>query len=107
MLNDELNSESLSLLRAVSSSSRLQILELLKHPEANFPPQLDGDLKKDGVCSDFIREKLGVSPATASRHLNLLVDAGLLTAIRKKGWVFYQRDEVAIEHFTAHLRANL
>jgi ArsR family transcriptional regulator len=61
----------------------------------------------DGVCADFIREKLGIAAATASRHLTLLTDAGLLVATRKKGWTFYRRDEKAIAQFVKLLRSEL
>jgi len=50
---------------------------------------------------------LGVAPATASRHLTLLVDCGLVIATRKKGWTFYRRNEPAIASFTAQLRGSL
>jgi DNA-binding transcriptional ArsR family regulator len=86
-------------LKAVASPVRLQVLSLLKDPVANFPPQIDGDLVDDGVCADFLRERLGIAAATASRHLTLLTEAGLLTATRKKGWTFYRRDEAAIRRF--------
>ena len=59
-------------IRALANEKRLQILEWLKKPRAHFPPQVDGDLVKDGVCSVFIAEKLGVSQPTASEHLKLL-----------------------------------
>ncbi len=97
----------LRVLKALASETRLTILEWLQNPVANFPPQVDGDLLQDGVCADSIREKLGVAPATASRHLTLLTDAGLLTATRKKGWVFYRRDERAIRAFARTLSQAL
>jgi DNA-binding transcriptional ArsR family regulator len=94
-------------LKALASGTRLTVLDLLKDPVANFPPQVDGDLIRDGVCSDFIREKLGVAPATASRHLRLLTDAGFLIATRKKGWTFYRRDEASIRRFAHAMRSEL
>jgi len=94
-------------LKALASDTRLTILRLLKDPLANFPPQVDGDLVRDGVCADFIREKLGISPATASRHLTLLTDVGLLIATRKKGWTFYRRDDAAIRRFARLMRSDL
>lgn len=39
--------------KALASPVRLRILRLLKDPTANFPPQVDGDLRRDGVCADF------------------------------------------------------
>jgi len=83
-------------LRALANDRRLQILDWLKDPRAHFPPQVDGDLVKDGVCGVFIADKLGVSQPTASEHLKVLVQAGLLKAKRIKQWTFYKRDEPAI-----------
>ena len=82
---------------------RLGVLDALEDPVDSFPPQVDGDPIVDGICADFIRARLGVSAATASRHLNLLVDCGLLAATRRKGWTFYRRDEAAIAAFVADL----
>jgi ArsR family transcriptional regulator len=80
-------------LKAVANSKRLQILAWLKQPRRHFPPQVYGDLVKDGVCGLFIANKLGVSQPTASEHLRVLTDAGLLKAKRIKQWTFYKRDE--------------
>lgn len=97
----------LSVLKALASDPRLAVLSWLKDPVRHFPQQVDGDLVRDGVCADFIRDKLGVAAATASRHLTLLTEAGLLVATRKKGWTFYRRDEAAIRTFTSALHADL
>lgn len=83
-------------LRALANDKRLQILQWLKSPRAHFPPQVEGDLVKDGVCSVFIAEKLGVSQPTASEHLKLLTQAGLVTPKRIKQWTFYRRNEKRI-----------
>ena len=83
-------------LQAVASDKRLQILEWLKHPRKNFPPQVYGDLVKDGVCGMHIAGKLGVGQPTASEHLRILVDAGYLKAKRTRQWTFYKRDEAQI-----------
>jgi DNA-binding transcriptional ArsR family regulator len=84
------------LLKALASDKRLQVLAWLRDPEAHFPPQRDGDLVQDGVCSLLIAEKLGVSQPTCGEHLRLLRQAGLIRAKRIKQWVFYQRDEARI-----------
>jgi DNA-binding transcriptional ArsR family regulator len=97
----------LKTIKAVASPVRLEILTLLKDPVGNFPPQTDGDLVRDGVCADFIRDKVGIAAATASRHLTLLTEADLLIATRKKNWTFYRRDESAIKRFTQSLGAKL
>ncbi len=92
-------------LRALASEKRLQILEWLKAPRSHFRPQVEGDLVKDGVCSVFIAEKLGVSQPTASEHLKLLTQAGLVTPKRIKQWTFYRRNEPRIRELKRELRA--
>jgi len=83
-------------IRALANERRLQILEWLKDPEAHFPPQVDGDLVKDGVCVVFIAEKLGVSQPTATEHMKVLSHAGFVRSKRIKQWTFYKRDETRI-----------
>jgi DNA-binding transcriptional ArsR family regulator len=84
-------------LRALASSRRLRILEWLKDPRKHFPPQVDGDLVKDGVCGVLIAKKLRISQPTASEHLKILTAAGLIRGKRIKKWTFYRRDEPAIK----------
>jgi DNA-binding transcriptional ArsR family regulator len=86
----------LDVLKALANEKRLAILDWLRDPERHFPPQRDGDLVEDGVCSVFIADKLGVSQPTASEHLKLLTAAGLLRAKRTRQWTFYRRDEERI-----------
>jgi DNA-binding transcriptional ArsR family regulator len=93
--------------KAVASPIRLQVLTWLRDPAAHFPPQTDGDLVTDGVCADYLRDKLGLAASTTSRHLGLLTDAGFLVATRKKGWTFYRRDELTIEMFAREVRRVL
>ena len=82
--------------KALANERRLEILNWLKDPRAHFPPQVDGDLIRDGVCSLFIAQKLGVTPSTASEHLRILSQAGLIRGKRINQWTFYQRDEKRI-----------
>jgi DNA-binding transcriptional ArsR family regulator len=79
--------------QALANDKRLQILDWLREPPRHFPPQVDGDLVRDGVCGLFIAEKLGVSAPTLSEHMRVLIAAGLVKAKRAKGWTFYKRDE--------------
>src|SRR6266545_4105042 len=53
---------SVDVAKALANERRLQILGWLKEPRAHFPPQVDGDLVRDGVCGVFIAQKLGVFP---------------------------------------------
>ena len=90
-------------LRALANEKRRLILEWLKDPEAHFPPQVDGDRVKDGVCSVFIAQKLGVTQPTVSEHLKLLTQAGLVTPKKIKQWIFYQRNEKRIRELKKEL----
>jgi DNA-binding transcriptional ArsR family regulator len=84
------------LVKALANEKRLLILEWLRDPQAHFPPQRDGDLVRDGVCSLFIADKLGVSQPTCGEHLKILSRAGLIHGTKIKQWVFYRRDEARI-----------
>ncbi len=91
-------------LKAIASDRRLKILDWLKDVQANFPPQEHGDPVTEGACNLFIVEKLGVSQPTGSRHLKVLVDAGLVVATRRKGWTYYRRNEDAIAAVAERMR---
>ena len=84
---------SVDVVKALANDRRLQVLGWLKDPRTHFPPQVDGDLVRDGVCGVLIARKLGVTAPTASEHLRILTRAGLLRPKRIKQWTFYKRDE--------------
>ena len=94
------------LVKALASDKRLLILEWLRDPARHFPPQRDGDLVRDGVCSLFIAEKLGVSQPTCGEHLKVLSQAGLIRGKKIKQWVFYQRDEDRIAEAKGQLSGD-
>ena len=94
-------------IRALANERRLQILQWLKDPRAHFPPQVDGDLVKDGVCGVLIAAKLGASQPTVSEHLKILSTAGLLRSRRIKQWTFYKRDEVRIRQIKQAIRQTI
>ena len=91
----------------MANQRRLHILEWLRDPVAHFPLQIDGDLVEDGVCGVLIAEKLGVSQPTASEHLKILAQAGLVRSKRIKQWTFYKRDEVRIEKVKQEILTNI
>jgi len=93
--------------RALSSERRLRILDWLKHPVRHFPPQTDGDLMDDGVCGLLIARKLRVSQPTASEHLKILMQAGLIRGKRIKQWTFYKRDESNIRKIKKRILAKV
>ena len=94
-------------LRALANDRRLQILDWLKHPRKHFPPQVDGDLIKDGVCGVLIARKLKISQPTASEHLKIMAQAGLIRGKRIKQWTFYKRDEPAIAQIKKRFSASV
>lgn len=91
--------------KALANEKRLRILAWLKDPTAHFPPQVDGDLIKDGVCGVLIANKLGVSQPTVSEHLKVLTRAGLVRTKRIKQWTFYKRDEKRIAEVKRALKS--
>jgi DNA-binding transcriptional ArsR family regulator len=91
--------KTLSVFQALANDRRQQILAWLKDPESHFPPQVDGDLVKDGVCACSIAEKLEISQPTLSEHMRVLVTAGLVLSKRTKKWTFYKRNEPEIRRF--------
>jgi DNA-binding transcriptional ArsR family regulator len=94
-------------IKALANGRRLMILNWLKNPRAHFSPQVDGDLVKDGVCALLLAEKLGITQATLSEHMRVLVQAELIRPKRIKQWTFYRRDEERIRAIKADLVANL
>lgn len=94
-------------IQALANERRLEIMEWLKDPLTHFPPQVEGDLVKDGVCGVFIAEKLGVSQPTASAHLKILSQAGLVRPRRIKQWIFYKRDESRIREIKKAISASI
>lgn len=99
--------QEIDIIKALANERRLQILDWLKDPVANFPPQVDGDLLEDGVCAVLIADKLAITPATLSEHMRVLTQSGLVRAKKIKQWTFYRRDEQAIAAFKTALSSSL
>ena len=94
-------------IKALANGRRLMILDWLKDPRSHFPPQVDGDLDEDGVCALLLAEKLGITQATLSEHMRVLVQAELVLPKRIKQWTFYRRDEDRIRAIKADILAKL
>lgn len=84
-------------LAALANENRIAVLRWLAEPRAHFPPQVHADIEEVGACGVFIADKLGVSPATASAHVKLLVDAGFVTAQRIGKWTYFKRHDAALK----------
>jgi DNA-binding transcriptional ArsR family regulator len=85
------------MLRIPISETRVVILDWLKDPATHFPhPRQHNDPVTNGVTSDAVAEKLGVSRKTAETHLTVLTAFGLLDRKDIGGRTFYRRDETRI-----------
>src|SRR5689334_15495325 len=94
-------------MQALSNERRVQILEWLKRPIQHFPPQVDGDLVKDGVCGLLIARKLHVSQPAVTEHLKILSQSGFLKSKRIKKWTFYKRNEKAIKEIKRAIASRI
>ena len=88
---------------ALACPKRLSIMAWLKSPADHFPPQIHADLEMVGVCGTFFAEKLQVTPATASAHLRILLDAGLVSSTRVGKWTYFKRNDAVLLDFSAAL----
>ncbi|MBT3336421.1 MAG: helix-turn-helix transcriptional regulator [Anaerolineae bacterium] len=86
-------------LKALNNSARMQILEWLKKPDANFPPHESGLTFENGVCVAYIQEKAGISQSTTSQYMSILHQAGFVLPTRIGKWTYYKRDEEKISQF--------
>ena len=93
--------------RALANPRRLQVLGWLKTPRRHFPPQVAGDLVRDGVCGLLIARKLRVSQPTLSEHMKVLRQSGLVTSKRIKQWTFYKRNEARIAELKRAIVAKI
>jgi ArsR family transcriptional regulator len=96
--------ELLKSLQALSNQARLDILELLKNPKENFPPQKAGPVEEIGVCVSHIQEKTGLSQSTVSAYLSVLEDAELVTSRRIGQWTHWKRNEKRIREISSLVR---
>ncbi|MFT5647273.1 MAG: DNA-binding transcriptional ArsR family regulator [Aureispira sp.] len=87
--------------RLLANLTRLEILEWLKDPEGNFPPQEAIEGFEDGVCATYIQRKAGLSQSTISTYLSSMNKFGLLTLTRRGKWSYFKRNEETLKAYTA------
>lgn len=85
----------------------MQILRLLAEPQRNFAHQWSADAADFGVCMTLIAEALHIAQPTASRHLDILTQAGFLKVRKYQKWSYCQRDDVAIQDYLKWLERDL
>ena len=71
----------LSVTKALSDGNRLRTVMALR------------DMIELCVCQ--VTEMLGLAPATVSRHMSILQNAGLVESRKKGRWVYYRLSETA------------
>ncbi|SAI67276.1 ArsR family transcriptional regulator [Bordetella ansorpii] len=94
-------------IKAMASESRLAILRLLAQPEAHFAHQWSADPAAYGVCMTLIAQAMGVAQPTASRHLDILKQAGFIQVHRHLKWSYCKRDDAAIGEYLRWLAAEI
>lgn len=101
----------LDMFKALSNEIRLQILDWLKEPQKNFPPQgvhiPSGDSFDNSVCVGSIQEKAGISQSTVSHYLDMMQKAGLLESARFGKWTYYRRNEENIKKLGEYISKEL
>jgi DNA-binding transcriptional ArsR family regulator len=72
--------------KALASAQRREVLRIL----GDSSPR-DGKTccLADEVCACKLSERLGLAPSTISHHMNILREAGLVTARKDGLWVHY------------------
>jgi DNA-binding transcriptional ArsR family regulator len=101
-------SDLISILKAINNPVRLQILQYLKDPKANFDVTdqlVDADV--EGVCGSIIQEKVGFSQSTVSSYLSTLQRAELVRAKRIGQWTYFQRNQERIDQLLEELQLQL
>ncbi|MBA4699613.1 MAG: winged helix-turn-helix transcriptional regulator [Ruminococcus sp.] len=101
----------IEIFKALSNETRLNIIEWLKEPEKNFPPQGEHfdysiDLK-GGVCVGSICDKAGISQSTISHYLDILQKADLLLAERHGKWTYYRRNEETLAEMAEYFNREI
>ncbi|WP_087975002.1 ArsR/SmtB family transcription factor [Oceanobacillus rekensis] len=107
----KINEENLiDIFKALSNVTRLKIIQMLKQPDMNFPPQIHIHKKDNfpgGVCVGDIREKVGLGQSTTSQYLSLLQKSGLLETKRIGQWTYYRRNEDVIKQLESFIDKKL
>jgi DNA-binding transcriptional ArsR family regulator len=91
----------------MASEPRLTVLRLLAEPRKQFGHQWSADPVEFGVCMTLIAEALSVSQPTASRHLDILKQAGFLKVRKHLKWSYCKRDDAAILDYLDWLAKEL
>ena len=82
----------IKVMKALSDSNRIKMIKLLQ---------------RRVLCVCEIQEALGLSQSSASKHLKILEEAGLITYSREGLWVNYRLADGGRNPYVASLLGNL
>jgi ArsR family transcriptional regulator len=87
--------KTLSIFKSISDKNRLRIFSVL--------------LVHDELCACQITEFLKVAGATASRHLSLMVTAGVLKNRKQGRWIYFRlnKDDSSLKQLSRWVEQNL
>jgi ArsR family transcriptional regulator len=84
--------EFIKVMKALSDPNRVKMVKLLQ---------------RRVMCVCEIQEALGLAQSTASKHLKLLEDAGLIAFLKEGPWVNYRLADGGRNPYAANLLGNL
>ena len=84
--------EFIKVIKALSDPNRVKMVKLLQ---------------RRVLCVCEIQEALGLAQSTASKHLKILEEAGLITYLKEGPWVNYRLADGARNPYVANLLGNL
>lgn len=82
----------IKVMKALSDQNRVKMVKLLQ---------------RKVLCVCEIQEALGLAQSTASKHLKILEEAGLITYLKEGSWVNYRLSDGARNPYVANLLGNL
>lgn len=82
----------IKLMKALSDPNRVKMVKMLQ-----FKP----------FCVCEIKKALNIAQSTASKHLKILEDAGLVTSVKDGLWVNYSLDDGNGSPYSAHINQTL
>lgn len=94
--------------KILANEHRLQILQWLKNPHANFLAEdIEPEVTDYGVCMSVIQKKAGLSQSTISSYLTSMVNCGLLKSVREGQWTYYKRNEEKLQELASYIKNTL
>ena len=97
------DADPVTVFKALADPTRLKILGLLDSRGRSCCELIGRDER--GLCACDIERAVGLSQAAVSHHMGLLRRAGLVRAEKRGRWVYYSRNEEAIDGLTGLLKA--